>query len=287
MKNIRLLKRYFEELVAQMPAMQKIRFYQAVYSHKRCEQAMRLLQISVGKQSERSSNHFFAEYKTKSVLDQESVLAKASGYDVISFDIFDTLLFRNVKRPTDVFRLLEQENRIPHFAQLRVSAEHKARQEKYISSGSDEITIHDIYQMAELKCMMPSQTMIANEIAKELECCYANPVMAALVERLSKANVSIIAVSDMYLTEPILTRLLQNCGFTKIEAVFASSEYGVSKNGGELFEVVKQKLGPNKRILHIGDNFHSDVLMCEKMNLDALHYCRDGTGGERDKGRVL
>lgn len=286
MKNLQL-KRYFEELVAQMPAMQKIRFYQAVYSHKRCEQAMRLLEISAGKRSEQSSGSFFAEYKTESVLDQESVFTKATGYDVISFDIFDTLLFRNVKRPTDIFRLLEQENHVPRFARLREAAEHKARQKKYNGCGSYEITIDEIYQMAELKCMLPSKTMIANEIAKELECCYANPAMAALIERLSMTNVSIIAVSDMYLTEPVLMELLQNCGFTNIKAVFVSSKYGVSKSSGELFEVVKQELGRNKRILHIGDNFRSDVLMCEKMNWDALHYCYDGAGGKCDENRVL
>ena len=36
-------------------------------------------------------------------IDTEKLISVIKNYDVISFDIFDTFLKRNVKRPTDVF----------------------------------------------------------------------------------------------------------------------------------------------------------------------------------------
>ena len=35
------------------------------------------------------------------------VVKKLSGYDIVSFDLFDTLVLRNVSQPSDVFRLIE------------------------------------------------------------------------------------------------------------------------------------------------------------------------------------
>ena len=67
-----------------------------------------------------------AQPKEKSYLDDfEEKLANA---DVVTFDIFDTLLVRKVSHPTDAFRLIEAmlpENR--GFAEERQLAERRAR----------------------------------------------------------------------------------------------------------------------------------------------------------------
>lgn len=49
------------------------------------------------------------------------------GYDVVSFDIFDTLLKRNVLHPTDIFSIMEKKvsDTVPNFKRHRIDAERK------------------------------------------------------------------------------------------------------------------------------------------------------------------
>ncbi|MEG0271369.1 MAG: hypothetical protein RR821_14075, partial [Clostridia bacterium] len=60
-------------------------------------------------------------------ISEEAIFAACQPYQVISFDVFDTLLYREVERPVDVFLLLEVQRRQMDFAQLRVKAEKDAR----------------------------------------------------------------------------------------------------------------------------------------------------------------
>ena len=52
-------------------------------------------------------------------------------YDIVSFDIFDTLLFRNISRPTDVFKTMnkdiEEKFNLKDFYDKRVECEMRAR----------------------------------------------------------------------------------------------------------------------------------------------------------------
>ena len=43
--------------------------------------------------------------------DIEKIKSKVENYEIVSFDIFDTLLKRNVKKPTDVFKYVEKKKR--------------------------------------------------------------------------------------------------------------------------------------------------------------------------------
>ena len=69
-------------------------------------------------------------------------------YDYISFDIFDTLILRNVAIPSDIFYLVENKEKqslstIPNFHDKRIEAEQLARKKK----GFKEITLNDIYDI--------------------------------------------------------------------------------------------------------------------------------------------
>ena len=61
-------------------------------------------------------------------------------YEIVSFDIFDTLLKRDVSSPIEVFNLIEE--RVgKDFAVLRMQAEKRARR----SLNKEEVTLKDIY----------------------------------------------------------------------------------------------------------------------------------------------
>lgn len=42
-------------------------------------------------------------------MDTGSMIRRISKYQIVSFDIFDTLLKRDVYKPTDVFQVVQQE----------------------------------------------------------------------------------------------------------------------------------------------------------------------------------
>ena len=96
----------------------------------------------------------------------------ASGYDVISFDIFDTLILRGVRVPSDLFRIIACEVKMPDFAQMRIEAE----QECYRLYGSGT-SIHDIYAILALYTGMNPEEGIRRELEYEKKFCYANPFM--------------------------------------------------------------------------------------------------------------
>lgn len=65
--------------------------------------------------------------KDAGILSVEDFVRKIKDYDVISFDIFDTLIFRPFSSPTDVFYLIGEKFDFLDFKNLRVWAEWDAR----------------------------------------------------------------------------------------------------------------------------------------------------------------
>lgn len=75
----------------------------------------------------------------------------------------------------------------------------------------------------------------------------------------------------MYLPQEVIVQLLGNCGFTQLERVYVSCEYQAGKADGRLFRIVREQY-PKKLIIHIGDNFRSDVIGAKKEKITGLHY---------------
>lgn len=71
----------------------------------------------------------------------EELIKKVSPYDFVSFDIFDTLLKRDVPSPEDVFSIVEKKTGQIGFAHERIHAEVRCRH----LSTKEEITLDDIY----------------------------------------------------------------------------------------------------------------------------------------------
>ena len=82
----------------------------------------------------------------------------------------------------------------------------------------------------------------------------------------------IIVVSDMYLPEQSIRKLLEKNGFTGAERIYVSCEYGKSKADGGLYEIVKSEWEGKGRIIHVGDNPHSDQAMAKKVGIAACPY---------------
>ena len=195
-------------------------------------------------------------------------------YDVISFDVFDTCIFRPFAKPADIFYLLEAQNGVINFSELRQKAEAMARQKT--SKPNFEIDIYDIYEEVSRSCFLQKE-YAEKEIALEKEICYANPYILEIFNLLKKKKKTIVVTSDMYLPSKVIKAILEKNGFIGIDKIFVSCEQGYNKASGVLFEIVKKEYPNARTFAHIGDNEESDIKGAQKAGVEGYYYenCND------------
>ncbi len=198
---------------------------------------------------------------------KKQLLRKLMRYDVISFDVFDTLIFRAVDSPRDVFRILEAEWNLIGFAKKRVDAEQKAREK------NTEVTIENIYRILAKQLSLDMKTAVRKEMEVEKNVCFANPYLKEVLEELQKKKKQVVFVSDMYWPNDNMVSLLQACGYQADRSyVFVSCDYGRGKTNGRLQQIVKKKFGNAVRYIHIGDRKASDIYGSRQAGWDTFYY---------------
>lgn len=191
-----------------------------------------------------------------------------SHFDIISFDVFDTLLLRSCKTPENVFRIIGKETNIKKFFNKRIAAEKLAR------SGKDyyEVNLDDIYnKYLDLDSNADINYLKEYEMLVEKRVIIPNRKLLKIYYALLLQNKKIILMSDMYLSKEYICEMLCLCGYIIPEEVFISNEYGCSKRAGTLQKYIGYFYGNVKRI-HIGDNLKSDVIRSYLSGWWALWY---------------
>ena len=192
-------------------------------------------------------------------------------YDVISFDVFDTLILRPFSNPADLFILVGKKLGQMEFEKIRKDAEKDARDKAQILKGSREITLEEIYAIVEEKTGIPKEVGMQTEFEIELQYCFANPYMKRVYQLIQDYDKPIIFVSDMYLPYALMARLLRKNGYSEYEKLYISCEFGCTKRSGDLYKCVQQDY-QDKKIIHIGDNHTVDIKMAEQCGLHAIFY---------------
>lgn len=188
----------------------------------------------------------------------------AKNYKVISLDIFDTLISRNVRLPSDVFYMTGQKVLGNQFAESfridRIEAERIARK-----MSSSEITIQDIYSKLERKYKNFYQDLLSKEIEIEIRECHGIKRMIGFVNDIAKGNKRILLISDMYLPKSVIEQILYKCDVTNYEKLFLSNEYGCLKGDGKLFSCALKECNiTNKEMIHFGDSIKADCIGASK-----------------------
>lgn len=216
--------------------------------------------------------------KTK-ILDMHAGSDILNRFEIISFDIFDTLLQRDCISPKDIFkrvglRLDSYPKSADNFVQERVAAERRAAKAAEKTGRSDP-TLRGIY--AQIKSLTDEECdrAIDYEIEEEEKALNVRPIGKFLFDEAQKAGKTIILVSDMYLPKNVVASFLQKNGFSGYDQLFVSVESGCSKRNGALFRHLIQKrtyiLG---QTLHIGDNPNGDVIQAAKLGLEVAYIPR-------------
>lgn len=192
-------------------------------------------------------------------------------YDVVSFDIFDTLILRPFAKPADLFMLVGKRLKRAEFYRIRTDAERRAREESMHRNGHTEVTLHDIYAIIEERTGIPRDVGVQTEFQTELDYCFANPYMQRVFHLLQEQGKPIIIVSDMYLPGELMTRLLEKCGYTGYEKLYVSCDYRCSKRSKSLYRYVKKDY-EGRSIIHVGDNTVSDIQSAKASGLATYYY---------------
>ena len=189
------------------------------------------------------------------------------SFDVISFDIFDTLLLRPFLKPTDLFWKLERDVGAKNFAKDRMRAEQRA-QARVRAFGGAEATIDEIY--SEIPQWI---SMKDGELAAELKCLAVNSEMAAVFNRAKELGKKVAVTSDMYLPKGFLVEALRRNGLDGWDFFYVSSDRQKQKCTGTLYDNILTDTGvPPGKILHIGDNGFSDVQKANEKGIVAYGY---------------
>lgn len=208
----------------------------------------------------------------------ERFAEQLSRFDAVSFDIFDTLIYRPFARPADLFHIVGAEAGLLNFAELRRFCEHGARERRFAECGSYEVTFDDIYRYMEEYAGGAFAAAREKELSAELSLCFANPYMKRVWDILGERGTRRVVTSDMYLDGGFLEKLLKKNGFDGFETLFVSNEHNASKYNGDLYEVVKGSLKTGN-IAHVGDNRASDIEMAAKHGLTPFHCPNPNTAG--------
>ncbi|MBO4779932.1 MAG: hypothetical protein J5497_04770, partial [Selenomonadaceae bacterium] len=196
--------------------------------------------------------------------------------EIVSFDIFDTLLMRFVAKPALVNEIIRfrVENLLGHefnFPKLRIEAENLVRQSKTVG----DVTLDEIYKKFGEICGFDGETckkIRDLEIETELKLILPRQDMIDWFNEIRKRGREIWLISDMYMQTPDLERLLRKCGITDYDKLLISSETGLRKDTAEIWDrLAAEGYTSQRKIVHIGDNETSDLQLPGDRNFGIYH----------------
>ncbi len=210
--------------------------------------------------------------------------------DVVTFDLFDTLLIRRIHDP-DLIKLpvaryvAKMASKMGlswtkmQVQELRDTIEARHRQETG-KSFDDHEACYPRYMQEMLTEIFPSdadidtlyQKVVEYEIKMENSMLVPRGELVDWLRELRKQKKRIYIVSDIYLPAIYLKQLVKHAGFLDlVDDVISSADTFLAKASGNGFPLLQEKysLDP-KRWLHVGDNPISDGLRPLEFGIKAL-----------------
>lgn len=216
-------------------------------------------------------NHFELSAQSHFVFDQyismspsNRIIGSSQTADVISFDIFDTLFIRPFASPDAVFWWLEEKVKkqfnLIDFMHKRKSSEALLRQNL---EPNKDVCISDIYQQMAKTYALDSQViqqLQALEVTTEQTILQPRRHLSTAIKTLKKNNKRLILISDMYLETEHLQVLIDHYFPNVFSHLYVSSDVGHRKDRGDIWDfIVNSEKVTKEKLLHIGDNEHSDI----------------------------
>lgn len=203
--------------------------------------------------------------------------------DVLSFDVFDTILLRGLESERRRFAWIARESarglalngfpRSPaHLLRSRLDVQSAAYRALEAVNPNGDVRLADLHRLQADLLGLPAKAipiLLDAELAAERRFSSANAALVGALRDLRKAGRRVIAISDTYYSEADLRRLLADMlGPIPFDAIYASSDWNATKKSGELFARVLQaeNVAPGA-MLHWGDDCRADQVMAAAKGL--------------------
>lgn len=210
----------------------------------------------------------------------------ASDHDLISTDLFDTVLLRDHTIESD--RLAVASRRAATrlgidatvLTQLRWSVHDIAYRAVAMERPEGEASLQAMCRTMAAALGFDehaAQILRETEVDVDIEHLRVNHALVDILGSAARSGTRVIVVSDTYYGEADLRRMLDVLvGTHPFAAVHASADVGLTKHSGRLFPEVARREGlDGSRILHVGDNAEVDVRTAQESSWTAIHLPRD------------
>lgn len=195
------------------------------------------------------------------------LIKKIKEHEIITFDIFDTLLMRRTLLPTDVFELVEKElaheNCAYPFSRMRLAAE------QALDDCPDLDRIYEkmkeIYQLEDAV----AEKMKKTEYQTDASMLIRREKMYRIFQTAVSEKKDVYLLSDMYYPKEYLEELLKKHGIEGYKKLYVSCDVKKEKSDGSLYQFFLSQAGPG-RAMHIGDNRRADIEMAAANGMNAF-----------------
>lgn len=183
----------------------------------------------------------------------------------VSVDLFDTLVYRRLADPTDVFRLQHRwftgAGLVPPMPQDEWLCERKDTEHRLAREAAPhEIQLADVYGDIRRRRGWSEEAtaaLLTQELEIERGVIAPYEDVAQVLAQLGRAGKDIVVLSDTYLPAAFIRGVVARalpCPAT----VLCSSETDAPKRSGLAFETLLRRYG-REGVLHVGDNVEVDV----------------------------
>lgn len=210
--------------------------------------------------------------------------------DIVSFDLFDTLITRRVFSYTDIFELMDIRLRemgiiIPDFSRLRLYAE------KELSKKTAPKLV-DIYSYVLRKSggnFISAEELTSMEFELDLNTIIARTEVCEVLKDAAAFGKETVITTDSYYTLTQVNTIIERVGIKTPDKILVSCEYETSKTL-RLYEKLRKEY-EGKSIMHIGDDEVADVSKAEEQGINVYRIYStsdlyDALGGLGLEGEV-
>lgn len=189
---------------------------------------------------------------------KEKLYDMIKATDVVSFDLFDTLITRRVLSYTDIFELMDIRLResgiiIPDFSRLRLYAEKEL-------SKTTAPKLTDIYSYVLKRAggnFISASELATMEFKMDLNTIISRTDVCNVLKDVVTSGKEAVITTDSYYSLPQIKKILDKEGIKAPDNILVSCEYGTSKTQG-LYDELRKEYG-GRNIIHIGDDEDADI----------------------------
>lgn len=215
-----------------------------------------------------------------------------SGCDILSLDVFDTLLMRDQKSElsrfyeisVDAVQILEKHGAVPgslsaqDILVLRNFATLSSYRASNSLNGCREGCLQDIYlslSRTVLGNSSAAEDLISNELNYESSHLQLSKAISRLIEHHHANGGTTICISDMYMKSSHIRAIMDTISpeiSSFVSEVYSSSNQIVSKSSGLIFDFVSDTLKADpSRFYHVGDALVGDYQQPRKRGWRSLY----------------